>query len=299
MAEIQFNNKYMVIIILELKRVPYPILDLNISSINSVQPYISIIAALPGSQAVLSSYIRDGTIIKNQVLKVNKHGQFVQTLYTTCHRCLIGGLLVLGDNLYIVHHVGKIIKVNLTTTEIVQEYKMNPRLYMDNRGSLYFDPDLIPDKDVLIITSNSHQELFTYRLSTQMKESSIKIGVQIANSITYSFYNNQTHYVVAFQANSSVNIYDSKWHFVRTFGSKNGQLRRPISVIASPEGNLIVGDIGNHRVSEFTMEGEFLCHLLVKSDGISTIKALSFSYPHLWILQIRDSKLTRYRLYDD
>ena len=298
MSEIQFKNKYVVIIILELKRVPYPILDLNISSINSNQPFITAVAALPGSQAVLISYVIDGIRIKNQVLKVNKHGQFVQTLYT-CVRCIIEGVLVLGDNLYIVHQVGKIIKVNPTSTEIVQEYKMNPRLYMANKGPLYFDPDLIPDKDLLIITSPSHQEVFTYRLSTQMKESSIKIGVQVTNSITYSFYNNQTHYVVAFQSNSSVNVYDSKWHFVRTFGGKNGQLGRPRSVIASPEGTVIVGDSSNGRVSEFSMEGEFLCHLLVKSDGISTIQALSFSYPHLWILQVRDNKLTRYILYDD
>ena len=89
---------------------------------------------------------------------------------------------------------------------------------------------------------------------------------------------------------------------MRTFGgrgSKDGELERPLSVIMSPEGTVIVGDSGNRRVSEFTMEGEFLCHLLVKSDGISSIQAMSFSHPHLWIVQLHDTKLSRYRLYEN
>ena len=288
--------------ILGLKRVPFPILDLNISSINSAQSRITVIAALSGSEAVLT--LNNNTEkykINNQIVRINKHGQFVQKLYG-CEDCTIDGLLVLGDNLFIVHSVGKIVKVNLVMNEIVKEFKMDKGLYMSNKGPLYFDPALIPDKDLLILSSYSHQKLFTYRLSTQVKESSIKIGMQSTMGITYSFYNNQTHYVVAYYTNSSVNVYDSRWRFVRTFGgrgSKDGELQRPLSVIMSPEGTVIVGDSGNSRVSEFTMEGEFLCHLLVKSDRISFIHSLSFSFPHLWIVQLSDWKLSRYRLYED
>ena len=290
-------NKYVSVTVLGLKRVSYPILDLNVSSVDVVYASINVIAALPGSEAVVNSYNNDE--YKNEILKINKHGQFVQTLYT-CVRCIIQGVLVLGDNLYIVHEVGEIIQVNLINTKIVQEYKMNGRLHMANRGSLYFDPDLIPDKDLLIISSHSHQELFTYRLSSRKKEISIETGTHSTRSITYSFYNNQTHFVVAYYTNSSVNVYDSRWRFVRTFGgrgSKDGELERPLSVIMSPEETVIVGDTGNRRVSEFTMEGEFLCHLLVTSDGISSIQAMSFSHPHLWIAQLHENKLSRFRLY--
>ena len=299
MSEILDFNKYtyVSVTILGLKRVPYPILDLHMSSIHVGNAYINAAAAFPGSEAVVNSYSNVG--YKNQILKINKHGQFVQTLYT-CVRCIIGGLLVLGDNLYIVHEVGKIIKVNLSNTDLVQEYEVKRRLYMAHTGSLYFDPDLIPDKDLLIIPAN--QEVFTYRLSTKMIEFRIKTGKHRSKSITYNFYNNQTHYVVAYYTNSSVNVYDSRWRFVRTFGgrgSKDGELERPLSVIMSPEGTVIVGDSGNRRVSEFTMEGEFLCHLLVKSDGISSIQAMSFSHPHLWIVQLHDTKLSRYRLYEN
>ena len=106
---------------------------------------------------------------------------------------------------------------------------------------------------------------------------------------------------MAYVTNSSINVYDSRWRFVRTFGgrgSKDGELERPLSIMMSPERTVLVGDTGNHRVSEFTMEGEFLCHLLVKSDGISSIRAMSFSYPHLWIAQGRRN-LSRYRIYKD
>ena len=159
------------------------------SSINSTQPSFNEIAALSGSEAVVNLHNIERKNNKNHILRINKHGQFVQKLYK-CEECVIGGLLVLGDSLYIVHHSHKIVKVNLITNEIVQEYKMDEGLYVVNRGPLYFDPDLIPDKDLLILYGYSHQEVFTYRLSTQMKESSIKIGMQTTRSITYSFYNN-------------------------------------------------------------------------------------------------------------
>ena len=76
-----------------------------------------------------------------------------------------------------------------------------------------------------------------------------------------------------------VTVIDSKdGRKVRSFGSHGsgrGQLSRPEDVAITSKGTLLVTDWGNHRIQEFTMDGE--CISCVGSKGNSP---LQFSDPH-------------------
>ena len=72
----------------------------------------------------------------------------------------------------------------------------------------------------------------------------------------------------------------------------------PGSAIVLPDGNVIIADSIQSRVSEYIVNGTLKQHLLTKDDKIYNPVYLTFSYPHLWVLGYSRHKniLNRYRL---
>ena len=259
------------------------------------QPDMWAISALPSGHAFL--HTKDN---KYRILWLNSNGQTLYQVYDCI--CYIETMLILGQHFYLftrdVRGVSRITQKQLNTGQIIQIFSIpdvNPR----NKASSYFyNHDQIRDEDILILFDVNQKEVFTYNALTKEKEVKLNTEGQQATSITYGIINNQTFYLVCLTSNDSVNLYDSRWRYVRTLGGY-GQLSEPITAFMSPEGTVIVGDSGHFRVSEYTLEGELICHLLDKSDGLFHLRAVSFTYPHIWIISAGDTETStrRYRMY--
>jgi len=66
-------------------------------------------------------------------------------------------------------------------------------------------------------------------------------------------------------------IFDSNGQFVRKIGSEGsgpGQFKFPRGLCVDQEGSVIVADRNNDRVSQVTLAGRFVRHLLTKEDGL-------------------------------
>ena len=109
-------------------------------------------------------------------------------------------------------------------------------------------------------------------------------------------------YIVCEGFRHRINVYNQTWDLIRTIGtrgSNDGELNYPISAVVSDEDTIIISDYWNHRISEFSFNGTFLRHLLVRSDGIYRPFSMSYYYPHLWLVygDYPPFKLYRYNLY--
>ena len=153
---------------------------------------------------------------------------------------------------------------------------------VQNDGSLYSDPALIPEKDVLLLVDSVKNEVHTYNMTSHEKIVRIR-GVGGPSSVTYSFYNNTIFYIVCVHGENYINLYDSQWYLVRRINTMY-----PRSAIISPEQTIFV--LYSKRVSQF------LGILLSLSYDIHLV---SFSYPHLWLLKTLWGEPVRYKLYDD
>ena len=81
-------------------------------------------------------------------------------------------------------------------------------------------------------------------------------------------------------------------------GSDDQKLDYPLAAVVSEEETIIVSDFTEHRVSEFSLNGTFLRHLLVESDFIDWPRSMSYYYPHLWLTHGKYyDTLYRYKLY--
>ena len=174
-----------------------------------------------------------------------------------------------------------------------------PDARVTHTGSLYSNPDKIPDKQTLLLCDWSKGEVFTFKPSTGQKKVGI-IGLSQPTSVSYLFYNNTVYYIICEELRHRITVYNNRWDRIRTIGrrgSNDGELNHPSSAIVSDENTIIIADYDNHRISEFSFNGTFLCHLLDRSDGIDKPRYMSYYYPHLWLRHGYPRKLYRYNLY--
>ena len=137
-----------------------------------------------------------------QYLRINKDGRTEpEQLY--CELCskdaAIKGLVVLGVDLYVIQSNGKVLEISLKQQQTLNVYHIQNVSQVQNDGSLYSDPALIPEKDVLLLVDSVKNEVHTYNMTSHEKIVRIR-GVGGPSSVTYSFYNNITFYIVCVMA---------------------------------------------------------------------------------------------------
>ena len=287
-----------------LRRLEKPVLDLKITK--TIPGLYKVgntdtIAALPGGGAVIRHRIRNNST--EQILKINSQGKVTQTIYT-CVGCssYIWGLLVLGDYLYLTHYNRTVIKTRVSDGQVVSTSTIPDVRGVIHTGSLSNKPDRIPDKQTLLLCDyNYNGEVFTFKPSTGEKQVHVT-GLRYPRSVSYFFYNEAVYYIVCEFDRDRINVYNQTWDLIRTIGtegSNDGELNNPTSAIVSDEDTIIISDYWNHRVSEFSFNGTFLRHLLVRSDGINYPYSMSYYYPHLWLVYggFPHYKPYRYNLY--
>ena len=256
-------------------------------------------AALPGGEAVVDNYIDNNKT--RQVLRLDSQGKITNNIYSCVGCNSIEGLLVLGDYLYIIHDNGTVIKTRVSNGHVMDVTTIPDVRVVYHTGSLYSNPDKIPDKQTLLLCDYSKHEVFTFKPSTGQKNVRIT-GLNYPRSVSYLFYNNTVYYIVCEGWGYRITVYNNTWDRIRTIGRRgydDGELNYPTSAIVSNEDTIIISDWFNNRISEFSFNGTFLHHLLVSSDGIYRPWSLSYYYPHLWMTHggSYPYKLYRYNLY--
>ena len=275
-----------------------PVLDLNMADVNPQMAVRYSVAALPDGGAFVINQVYSN--YTNQVLRVNVTGQVIQNVYQ-CVKCnSVTGLLVLNNNLYVIHSYGALIQVDIKNTTIVRVYQVPNILRPVNYGSLSYHPSVITHPDLLLLADVG--EIFSYNVTSKNKQVHLT-GLSVPSSVSFMTYNSHLYYVVCENKRHQVNIYNSTWSLYQTLGgpgSGDGQLRDPYSAIGLPDGSVIICDSLNHRVSLFNVHGRFIRHLLTRSDGLSYPDAISISLPYLWLTDHRGYgiyRLYRYKLY--
>ena len=177
------------------------------------------------------------------------------------------------------------IKTRVSDGRVINVSTIPDVRFVIHTGSLYSNPDKIPDKQTLLLCDWYKHEVFTFKPSTGQKKVHVT-GLRFPQSVSYFFYNNTVYYIVCERTAYSIAVYNNTWDRIRTigrYGSNDGELNWPLSAIVSDEDTIIISDRGNHHISEFSFNGTFLHHLLVRSDDIDYPHSMSFYHPHLWL----------------
>ena len=283
-----------------------PVLDLNMTDVNPQLTTIWYAAALPDGGAFIINYVyvRSNDTHHFQVLRVNVTGKVIQHVHQCVgSMCGLTGLLVLNNNLYVLHGNGTLLQININNTNTVQVYQVPNVWAMVHYGSLSYHPSVITHPDLLLLADINKGEIFSYNVTSKIKQVHLT-GLKNPSSVSFMTYNSHLYYVVCEEGHHQVLIYNSSWSLYKTLGgtegSGDGQLYFPPSAIGLIDGTVIILDDLNGRVCLFTIRSRFIRHLLTQSDGLYRPQAMSISLPYLWLMHHQGYSIYRsyrYKLY--
>ena len=146
---------------------------------------------------------------------------------------------------------------------------------------------LVEDQSSILISTGDYDENGKiYRFDIDKKNTAMLI-----QNLNYPTYINKTDqqgsvkYIVTEAGPDQIKVYDQKWNIVRVIGKRgynDGELSYPHST-AITELGILVADRSNDRVSHFTLEGEFLSHVITKQDGLISPTGIAYRFPYLWV----------------
>ena len=106
-------------------------------------------------------------------------------------------------------------------------------------------------------------------------------------------------FLVTCWGTQSVDVYDFQWKKLFTigeYGEEDGQLCDPWGTTYTEQG-ILVADISNDRICQFSFDGKFIRHILtISKDGIKSPRGLIFNSPFLWVTSDSPDGVKLFRL---
>ena len=227
--------------------------------------------------------LQDGTVLVNNY-KDNKHhvsrlsdrGEVIRDLITTDKD--IRGFILMSNNECLILHKDSLQRVRIEDGQVL--------------GSGYEVPDVgvlvdgirIDDDQVLLVDINKG-EVITYNMKTRNKHVVID-KLNHPTSVDKAVTDQGMSYIVNEQSAHTVRVYNDRWRLVTSIGGKgdrDGRLYYPDTARVLNDNTVIVADFRNNRISRFTIQGDFIDHVIKQSDGITEPTRLAVQYPYVWV----------------
>ena len=227
--------------------------------------------------------LQDGTVLlyhykdnKRHVIRLSDRGEVIRKLITT-DKLIIGFILMSNNECLILHRDGSLQRVRIEDGQVL--------------GSGYKVPDVgwlwdgirIDDDQVLLVDYKG--EVITYNMKTRNKHVVID-KLNHPTSVDKAVTDQGVFYIVNEDRAHTVSVYNDRWRLVTSIGGlgdSDGQLNRPDAARVLPDNTVIVTDCDNNRISRFTIQGDFIDHVIKQSDGISLPTRLAVQYPYVWV----------------
>ena len=228
--------------------------------------------------------LQDGTVLvnnykddKDHVTRLSDRGDVIWNLITT-DKYIAGFILMSNNECLILHSDGSLQRVRIEDGQVL--------------GSGYKIPDVgglrdgirIDDDQVLLVDYNKG-EVITYNMKTRNKHVVVD-KLNRPTSVDKAVTDHGVFYIVNENGAHTVRVYNDRWRLVRSIGGQgrsDGCLYFPQSARVLPDNTVIVTDHLNHRISRFTIQGDFIDHLIKQSDGIRKPTRLAVQYPYVWV----------------
>ena len=229
--------------------------------------------------------LQDGTVLvrhykdnKHHVSRLSDRGEVIRNLITTDKDTIRGFILMSNNECLILHRDGSLQCVRIEDGQVL--------------GSGYKVPDVgwlcdgirIDDDQVLLVDRNKG-DVITYNMKTRNKHVVID-KLRSPTSVDKAVTDQGVFYIVNEWRADTVSVYNDRWRLVTSIGGKgdrDGRLNLPHTARVLPDNTVIVTDYGNNRISRFTIQGDFIDHVIKQSDGIRRPTRLAVQYPYVWV----------------
>ena len=255
------------------------VLDLHVNKVNKQIDGAYTVTSLPDGGCLVFNFIKKR---HSQLVRLDKEGNTLPPWYTFKDFSDIRSIIHSEGTLFFLEYNGNITKCRLSDlSKSVKAYKVDV-------GELW-DGALL-DVDTLLLADGGRGEVFTFSLRNEKKEIMAK-GMKNPVSVDYRMEKKDILYAVCESAANCISLYDSTWKLKKIIGSegsRDGELNIPRCALFSPWNTILVADMFNDRVSEFSLDGIFVRHVLdkhvlTKQDNFIRPMYLSCTNQGLWV----------------
>ena len=228
------------------------------------------------------AFIGDDVIIvtcnsPQYVIRLNERGEVVAQTYPEMKGEGVYGVSVYDNRIYIVQ--------SKAITVISQRYGEDTVVYKPDVSRIY--KILVVDKSTIFISDwyNPGGKVYKYNSESNQTEVVVKdLKDPYYMSVMYTLQG--PRYIVNEDNKDRMNIYDQRWNLLNTigrYGSGEGEFDCPHAT-AVTECGLLVADLNNYRISHYSLEGQFLGHVITEQDGLDyNPTGIAYRYPYLWV----------------
>ena len=228
--------------------------------------------------------LQDGTVLvyhikdnKEHVSRLSDRGDVIKDLITT-DKEIRGFILMSNNECLILHEDGSLQRVRIEDGQVLGSGYKVPDV-----GGLW-DGIRIDDDQVLLVDYDKG-EVMTYNMKTRNKHVVID-KLRSPTSVDKAVTDQGVFYIVNEELADTVSVYNDRWRLVTSIGGEgdsDGSLNFPHTARVLPDNTVIVTDYWNHRISRFTVQGDFIDHIIKQSDGIRLRTRLAVQYPYVWV----------------
>ena len=228
--------------------------------------------------------LQDGTVLvnnyknnKDHVSRLSDRGEVIRKLITT-DKDIRGFILMSNNECLILHEDGSLQRVRIEDGQVLGSGYKIPDV-----GELW-DGIRIDDDQVLLVDKDKGK-VITYNMKTRNKHVVID-KLDSPSSVDKAVTDQGVFYIVNEEGAHTVRVYNDRWRLVTSiggYGDEDGRLNLPDAARVLADNTVIVTDYGNNRISQFTIQGDFIDHVIKQSDGIRKPLRLAVQYPYVWV----------------
>ena len=205
------------------------------------------------------------------ILRLTEHGQVVAKYYPAVKASNVVGVSVHQGRIYITQS-NAITVISNTNDDRTVVYQPNVH---DMSSILPIDKSTIYISDL-----KEYGKIYKYNPVTN------EVDVILAGLLLPAFINKVNteeglKYIVSEMGANSINVYDSQWKQLHRFGGPE-TFNFPQSTRITEKG-ILIADSENNRISHYTLDGQFLGHVV---SGLKFPEGIAYKYPHLWVCSL-------------
>ena len=244
--------------------------------------------------------LQDGTVLvhqykdtKHHVIRLSDRAEVIRDLITT-DKDIRGFILMSNNECLILHDDGSLQSVRIEDGQVLGSgYKVPDVKWL-------YDGIRIDDDQVLMVDYNKG-EVITFDMKTRNKHVVID-KLRRPTSVDKAVTDQGVFYIVNDWEADTVRVYNDRWRLVTSIGGQgdsDGRLNRPDAARVLLDNTVLVTDYYNNRISRFTIQGDFIDHVIKQSDGIRYPTRLAVQYPYVWVAygDYPDYNLKCYQIY--
>ena len=253
--------------------------------------------AVVGKDVVLVTYNSP-----QHVVRLNERGGVVARYYPEM-KGDVNGVSVYDNRIYIIQ--------DEAISVISQKYGKDTVVYKPDVPRI--EKILVVDKSTMFITCSrasggwlgGYEEGIVYKYNTDSNQTTVVVKDLICPCYLSVMFTLQGPRYIVSESNakktsfflldidspsySSIKIYDQTWHLLNNIKQEQvlkANMFEPIypRATAVTECGLLVADRNNRTISHYSLEGQFLGHVITKEDGLDyQPRGIAYRYPYLWV----------------